>query len=53
MPQQSGIVDLSDYPIVSSWLSKLKASLTGYAEANQDGAEAFGVLFKEALARKS
>ncbi|XP_043222833.1 glutathione S-transferase 1-1-like [Amphibalanus amphitrite] len=51
--EASGILDLSAYPVVSAWLNKLKTTLPGYAEANQPGAEAFGVMFKKALARKS
>ncbi|KAF0292716.1 Glutathione S-transferase 1 [Amphibalanus amphitrite] len=43
----------SPCPHWSAWLNKLKTTLPGYAEANQPGAEAFGVMFKEALARKS
>ena len=44
-PQACDLVDLSAYPKLSAWLAASK-SLPGYAEANENGAKAFGDLFK-------
>ncbi|XP_037070169.1 glutathione S-transferase 1-like [Pollicipes pollicipes] len=46
----TGVVNVSDYANVHSWLESQKR-LPGYAEANDVGAKELGDLFKQALAK--
>lgn len=42
-------LDIARYSNVAAWLARCKASMPGYSEENQVGAEEFGKMAKEKL----
>jgi len=46
---ESAGIDIAQHKNVAAWLARCKASMPGYAEVNQPGAEEFGKMIKAKL----
>ena len=46
----SGMMDLTPYDQLPAWLERVKAAVPNYQKADGEGAEKFGVFYKERAA---